>query len=68
MMPERYNECDTVIEVAQLLSGRSHAETQAAMIEAERRFAAAAWKAFGRSGEWGSVPDADRPGASPDKR
>ncbi|MGB3024891.1 RraA family protein [Paradevosia shaoguanensis] len=46
------NECHTVIGASQVLRGRSMTETRAAMVEAEKRFGAAARQQFGKSGEW----------------
>ena len=46
------NECTSVIETSQILAGRSMSETRAAMVEAERRFGAAALETFGKKGEW----------------
>ncbi|QEE20944.1 RraA family protein [Youhaiella tibetensis] len=46
------NECHTVIGASQLLRGGTMAETRQAMVEAEKRFGAAARQQFGKSGEW----------------
>lgn len=46
------NECTSVIEATQILAGRSMSETRAALVEAERRFGAAALETFGKKGEW----------------
>lgn len=46
------NECATVIETSQVLAGLTMAETRARMVEAERRFGAAALERFGKKGEW----------------
>lgn len=46
------NECTSVIETSQILAGRSMGETRAAMVDAERRFSAAALETFGKKGEW----------------
>lgn len=46
------NECTSVIETSQILAGRTMPETRAAMVEAERRFGAAALDRFGKKGEW----------------
>ena len=46
------NECTSVIEASQILAGRSMSETRAQMVDAERRFGAAALERFGRKGEW----------------
>ncbi len=46
------NECNSVIDASQQLRGRSMNETRAAMVEAEKKFGAAARKKLGRSGEW----------------
>ena len=46
------NECTSVIEASQILVGRSMSETRAQMVDAERRFGAAALERFGRKGEW----------------
>lgn len=51
------NECTSVIEATQLMAGRSMSETRVALMEAERRFGAAALQPqFGKKGEW-SAPD-----------
>jgi regulator of RNase E activity RraA len=49
------NECTSVIEASQLLSGRSMSDTRAAMVEAEKRFSAAALSQFGKKGEWSAT-------------
>ena len=46
------NECHTVIGASQLLRGSTMAQTRQALVEAERRFGAAARQQFGKSGEW----------------
>lgn len=46
------NECTSVIEASQVLAGRSMSETRSNMVEAERRFGAAALERFGKKGEW----------------
>ena len=46
------NECTSVIETSQVLAGRSMSETRSQMLEAERRFGAAALERFGKRGEW----------------
>jgi 4-hydroxy-4-methyl-2-oxoglutarate aldolase len=46
------NECTTVIQTSQILAGHSMAETRARMVEAEKRFRAAALEKFSRQGEW----------------
>ena len=46
------NECTSVIETSQILAGRTMSETRSKMLEAERRFGAAALERFGKKGEW----------------
>ena len=46
------NECESVIDAAQLSQGQTFEGVQAAMLEAEQRFRAAASGRFARKGEW----------------
>jgi 4-hydroxy-4-methyl-2-oxoglutarate aldolase len=46
------NECETVIDTAQLSQGQTFEGVRSAMLEAEQRFRSAARERFAREGEW----------------